>query len=93
MTVHGGSSPGLGILILGVGLLMGGLAVYTLRSVWRRTPTAPGPRGPAGGGSPPPRPMPVLLRAVLSIDFGCLALVAAVLTVLGLVLLLRAIAG
>ncbi len=95
MTTTGGSSAGLGIVILAVGLLMGGLATVTLRSIWSRSP---GPRGPGGGrvGSEPPaspRPLHPLLRAALSIDFGCLAMVAAVLCVLGLVLILRATVG
>lgn len=98
MTTTGGSSAGLGIVILAVGLLMGGLATVTLRSIWSRSPGPPPPPGPGGGrvGSEPPaspRPLHPLLRAALSIDFGCLAMVAAVLCVLGLVLILRATVG
>jgi len=90
----GGSSAGLGIVILAVGLLMGGLAGFTLRSIWGRgSPPAPPPTRSAITASPPPRPLHPLLRALLSVDFGCLAIVAAVLSVLGLVLVLRAAFG
>ncbi|HVA21447.1 MAG TPA: hypothetical protein VNN74_05070 [Candidatus Micrarchaeia archaeon] len=94
MTVHGGSSAGLGIVILAVGLLMGALAAFTLRSIWGRPPPArdPGRRDRLAEAAPP-RPLHPLLRGVLSVDFGCLAVIAAVLSVLGLVLILRSIAG
>ena len=100
MTLASASPPslGLGLLILAVGLLMGGLALMSLRTIWaREPPPAPLPR--QGPLPPAPRPriapeageLPTRLRALVSVDFGCLTLVAVVLCGLGLVLVLRAL--
>ncbi len=91
-------SLGLGLVILAVGVLMASLAVVSLRSIWSRgSPPEPLPR--QGPLPPPPVPliapgardMPTRLRALVSVDFGCLTVVAVVLCGLGLVLVLRAL--
>ena len=91
-------SLGLGLVILAVGLLMAGLAVMSLRTIWTREPP-PEPL-PRQGPLPPlrdpgiaaaARGMSTGLRAALSVDFGCLTAVAIVLCGLGLVLVLRAL--
>ncbi|MHB1525413.1 MAG: hypothetical protein ACYCZN_03895 [Candidatus Dormibacteria bacterium] len=95
----GGSSLGLGLLILAVGVLMATGAGVSLRSIWGRQQQAPPalPRsGPLDAQRRPLRApavgqMRTCFRVLISFDFGCLALVSAVMLWLGLVLIFRAL--
>jgi hypothetical protein len=89
-------SLGLGIVVLGVGLLMAFGASLSLRSIWgRQRPPEELPRfGPIPAQSKPLRSPAVgdlrtSVRLLLSFDFGCLALAATVLLLMGAVLIFR----
>ena len=95
MTVAGasGSSFGLGLLVLGVGLLMAFGAALTLRSIWGQ-PTS-SERADGGTGVPyrsarvgEMRPR---FRLLISVDFGCLAITSAVLLFIGFAIIFRAL--
>lgn len=95
----GGESLGLGILILGVGCLMAVGAAISLRSIWGRQSPQPDPlprSGPLEENRKPLRSpavgqMRTWFRVLVSFDFGCLALVSAVMLFLGLVVIFRAL--
>ncbi|MGH7609202.1 MAG: hypothetical protein ACREOD_04565 [Candidatus Dormibacteria bacterium] len=88
---------GLGIVILAVGVLMAGAAAITLRSIWGRQPPPPEPGQRPEPGQPRPLRSPAVgeirrgFGVLLSFDFGCLALMSAVLIFLGLVVIFRAL--
>ena len=95
----GGSSLGLGFLILAVGVLMAAGAGISLHSIWgrqRQTPQSLPRSGPVEAQrrpfrSPAVGQMGTRFRVLISFDFGCLALVSGVLLLLGLVLVFRAL--
>ena len=101
LTVASHGSVGLGALILAVGLLMAFGAGLSLRSIWgkqapqERNLPRTGPLSPTAKPLRSPRlgPMRTWLRLVLSLDFGCLALVSAVLLLLGMILIFRGLAS
>jgi hypothetical protein len=89
---------GLGIVILAVGVLMACGAALSLRSIWARAQVEqPLPRQ----GPIPEKPRPLRspgvgnlsgwFRLVVSVDFGCLALVSLVLILAGLAVIFRSI--
>ena len=92
-----GGSVGLGSLIVGVGVLMAFAAGLTLRSIWGKPPEQDDNAPRTGPLDPRAKPLrsPALglmrtsLRLLLSFDFGCLAVISAVLLLLGLILTFR----
>ncbi|HUY54962.1 MAG TPA: hypothetical protein VMV23_07370 [Candidatus Nanopelagicaceae bacterium] len=97
--IASGDSLGLGILILGVGSLMAVGAAISLRTIWGRQAAQPDPLPRSGPleetGKPLRSPavgqMRTWFRILISFDFGCLALVSAVMLFLGLVVIFRAL--
>jgi hypothetical protein len=97
LAAHPGGSVGLGAVIVAVGVLMAFGAGLSLRSIWgqqvEQDQAAPrtGPLNPRAKPlrSPAVGQMRTWLRVLLSFDFGCLAVVSAVLLLLGMVLIFR----
>ena len=86
-------SLGLGVLILCVGLLMASGAALTLRSIWGRPSSPDRPDGRSGVPYRSARvgEMRTRFRLLISFDFGCLSLTAALLLFLGFVLVFRSL--
>jgi hypothetical protein len=96
VTATTSGSLGLGILVLGVGVLMAFGASLSLRSIWgrQRPPEelprfGPIPKQPKPLRSPAVGDLRTGFRLLLSFDFGCLAMAATVLLVMGAVLIFR----
>lgn len=81
---------GLGIVILAVGALMAFGAGLSLRSIWARQTSSGEPvEGDDRLRNPRVGQMRTPFRVLISFDFGCLVLVAAVLLFLGFALIFR----
>jgi hypothetical protein len=97
LSAQPGGSVGLGSLIVAVGVLMAFGAGLSLRSIWGKQveQDAEQPRtGPLNPRAKPLRSpavgqMRTWLRLLLSFDFGCLAVISAVLLLLGMILIFR----
>lgn len=91
--VAAGGSFGLGLVVLAVGFLMAFGAALTLRSIWGR-PTSPERADGATGvpyRSAQVGEMRTRFRLLISFDFGCLAITAAVLLLVGFAIIFRAL--
>ncbi len=93
VAVVSGGSFGLGLLVLGVGFLMALGAALTLRSIWGRPTAQERADGEAGVPyrSAQVGEMRTRFRLLISFDFGCLAITAAVLLFIGFAIISRAL--